>query len=73
MNNADATLFKELRYKKDYLYDMIIGELNRISVSDNENERRCLYGALIKNSTMYYAVCIQYAQLYNKIKEGDNK
>lgn len=73
MNNTDATLFKELRYKKDYLYDMIIGELNRISVSDDEQERRHLYSALIKNATTYYAVCIQYAQLYNKMKEGDNK
>ncbi len=69
----DVTLYNELRSKKDYLYDMIIGELNRISVSDDEQERRFLYGALIKNSTIYYAVCIKCARLYNKIKAGDNK
>lgn len=69
----DVKLYKELRYKKDYLYNMIIGELNRISVTDDEHERRRLYGALIKNCATYYPICIKSAHLYNKIKEGDNK
>lgn len=69
----DVTLYKELKYKKDYLYDMIIGELNRISVTDDEQERNHLYGALVKNSMTYYATCIKCARLYNKIKAGDTK
>lgn len=72
-NSDDATLFKELRYKKDYLYDMIIGELNRISVTDDEQERRRLYSTLIQNAATYYAVCIKYMLLYNKYKAGDTK
>ena len=69
----DATLFKELEFKKDYLYDMIIGELNRISVTDNEQERNYLYGVLVKNSMTYYATCIKCARIYNKIKAGKIK
>lgn len=72
-NNDDATLYKELRNKKDYLYDMIIGELNRISVTDDEQERRRLYSALIRNAATYYGVCIKCANLYNKYKAGDTK
>lgn len=69
-NSDDATLYKELRNKKDYLYDMMIGELNRISVSDDEQERRRLYSALIQNAATYYIVCIKCACLYNKYKAG---
>lgn len=69
----DVTSYNKLKGQKDVLYDMIIGELNRISVTDDEHERQRLYGVLVKNSMEYYAVCIKCARLYNKIKAGDNK
>ena len=46
--------YEQLKFLKKHQYDMIIGCLNRISVSDDENEVERYYNALISYSIKEY-------------------
>lgn len=61
--------YTELKRNKDNLYDYIIGELNRISVSDDFDEKKNLYICLTENISAYYRICVKFTHEYLKIKE----
>lgn len=61
--------YTELKRSKDILYDHIIGELNRISVSDDYGEKKDLYICLTENISAYYKICVKCTHEYLKIKE----
>lgn len=58
--------YKELKGKKDYIRDMIEGELNRMSVSDTIEEKRYLYSVLKENIERYYDVCCECTKLLSE-------
>lgn len=62
----------KIKKEKDFLYDMIIGELNRISVSDDFNEKSELLTYLRKNIEKYYNKCVVCTDMIMKCKRGDN-
>lgn len=49
----------ELKKEKDFTYDMIIGELNRISVSDDFDEKDRLMLCLRKQIEKYYDLSVR--------------
>lgn len=53
----------ELKSSKDHIYDMIIGELNRISVSDDFEEKEYLLSCLKKQIIYYYDKCVEFTKL----------
>lgn len=55
--------YKELKWKKDHIRDMIDGELNRISVSDTIEEKTHLYSVLKDNIERYYDLCCKCTKL----------
>lgn len=61
----------ELKSKKDNLYDMVIGELNRISVSDDLEEKAYLLSCLKKQIIYYYDTCVEFTKLTYNYYEGD--
>lgn len=54
---------------KQNIYDTIHGELNRISVSDDYEEKRTLFTALQQNIIHYYNACTAYTQILLKYDE----
>lgn len=63
---ASDTDYLSLKKSKDYLYDYIIGELNRISVSDDFEEKAYLLSALKHNIVSYYDKCLECTKLFLK-------
>lgn len=61
--------YKDLDKEKDFLYSLIIGELNRISVSESEEEKNKLYECLLTNSKKYYELCIECTELLREVSE----
>lgn len=57
--------YRELKRKKDNLYDMIIGELNRISVSDTIEEKDYLLRVLKENINNYYKLSCECTNILN--------
>lgn len=61
--------YNDINSKKTFIYDMIIGELNRISVSDELDEKQHLFLILKDNIEKYYKICIEcynFLNSYNK-------
>lgn len=52
--NKEFQKYKELKIKSDNQRDMIEGSLNRIAISDNEEEVERQYNALIQYSINQY-------------------
>ena len=63
--------YKELNGKKDYIRDMIDGELNRISVSDTLEEKVYLFSILKENIERYYKLCCDCTMLLNEYQIGE--
>ena len=63
--HSDAD-YSELKHSKDFLYDMIIGELNRISVSDDYEEKASLLSCLKHNILSYYEKCVECTKITDK-------
>ncbi|NLE04583.1 MAG: hypothetical protein GX638_07260 [Crenarchaeota archaeon] len=61
--------YKDLKHKKDSIYDMIIGELNRISVSDTIEEKESLFTFLKDNIDRYYNLCVDCTNFLNSFSE----
>lgn len=59
----------EVKKHKQFIYDMIIGELNRISVSDDFEEKEKLFAALQHNILIYFNVCYEYTGILLKYDE----
>lgn len=66
LKNCDYT---DLKHKKDSLYDYIIGELNRISVSDDFTEKEYLFNCLKKNIEYYYKYSVECTKIILSYKE----
>lgn len=67
----DSLQYKELKHKKDHIYDMMIGELNRISVSDEIPEKAYLLSILKENIDRYYIVCVECTEFLRKYMESE--
>ena len=73
--------YKQISITKNSQYDMIIGCLNRISVSDNENEIERCYNALLNHLIKEYKEiarkthqkCIVYKNIFNEYCEEKSK
>lgn len=61
--------YSDLKKHKDFLYDMIIGELNRISVSDDFEEKEYLLSCLRKQIDKYYDVSVECTKVMLQFKE----
>ena len=55
--------FTALKKSKDFMYDTIIGELNRISVSDDYKEKKYLLSCLKHNIITYYDKCVECSKI----------
>lgn len=73
--------YEQISKTKDNQFDMIIGCLNRISVSDDENEVERYYNALINYSIKNYKEIarkthqkwVVYDNIFNEYCEEKNK
>lgn len=73
--------YNQMEITKINQYDMIIGYLNRISVSDDENEVERCYNALLNHSIKEYKEIarkthqkwVVYKNIFNEYCEEKNK
>ena len=63
---ASDTQYIFTKKYKDNLYDLIIGELNRISVSDDFEEKAYLFSCLKHNIVTYYDKSIECTKILLK-------
>lgn len=66
---ASDTDYLSLKKSKDNLYDYIIGELNRISVSEDLEEKANLLSYLKHNIDIYYDKCVECTKILLKYSE----
>lgn len=63
---ASDTDYLTLKKSRDNLYEFIIGELNRISVSEDFDEKSYLLSCLKHNIVTYYDKCVDVTKILLK-------
>lgn len=58
--------YSNVKKSKDFIYDMIIGELNRISVSDDFEEKLYLLSCLKNQIEIYYDKSVECTKILHK-------
>ena len=58
--------YTELKKSKFFMYDLIIGELNRISASDDYEKKEYLLSCLKHNIVTYYDKCVECSKILDK-------